>query len=181
MLVRAFKVEIGGPFELRPLLEHKGVSRARIEPHLDDVGDFLPLGGVVGIAEKLCRVGAEPDIGSGALDRSGDALDDGRVAQRLTGFTMRKDCDRHTPGALARHAPLRLAFDHRLDPVLALRRHPPSLGYGRQRLLPQPVPLHADEPLRRVAEDQRRLGPPRMRVGVNERAARQQPPSLVDR
>jgi hypothetical protein len=34
--------------------------------------------------------------------------------------------------------------------------------------------LHADEPLRRVAEDQRRLGAPGMRIGMLELAARQQ-------
>src|SRR5438105_15468293 len=46
MLVRPFEVEIGWPSQLRPLLEHEGVSRARIEPYLDDVRDLFPLRGV---------------------------------------------------------------------------------------------------------------------------------------
>jgi len=33
----------------------------------------------VSIAEELHRVCAEPDIGPIALDRGGDALDDGRI------------------------------------------------------------------------------------------------------
>ena len=181
MLVRAFEVEIGGPSELRPLLEHKGVSRARIEPYLDDVGDLLPLGGIVGIAEELRRIGAEPDIGSGALDRRGNALDDGRVAQRLTGLAMGEHRDRHAPGALARDAPFRLALDHRLDPVTPLRRDPSRLGDRSQRLLPHTVGLHADEPLRRVAKDQRRLRSPGMRIGMHERPAGHKPAGGSDR
>ena len=89
--------------------------------------------------------------------------------------------DRHAPGALARDAPIRPALDHRLDPVTALRRDPAGLGDRRQRLLPQTVLLHADEPLRRVAKDQRRLRSPGMRVGMHQRAARQEPAGIVDR
>src|SRR6516164_4233527 len=62
MLVRALEIEIGRPSELRPLLEHKGVGQARIEPHLDDIRNLLPLARVVGVAEKFCRIGGEPDI-----------------------------------------------------------------------------------------------------------------------
>src|SRR5437016_2087358 len=147
MLVRAFEIKIGGPPELRPLLEHKGLRRARIEPHLDDVGDLLPLRGVVSVAEELRGIGAEPDIGSLALDRRGDALDHGRIAHWLAGLAMGEDCDQHAPGALARNAPVRTALDHRLDPVLALRRDPARLGNCRQSLLPETVGLHAYEPL----------------------------------
>ena len=86
VLVRAFEIKIGRPAKLGALLEHKSVGRARIEPHLDDVGDLFPFGGVIGVAEKLRRVGAEPDIRAFPLDRSGDALDDERIAQRLAGI-----------------------------------------------------------------------------------------------
>src|ERR1700737_2796352 len=76
MLGRAFEIEIGGPSELRPLLQHKGVGRARIEPYLDDIGDFLPFGGGIGIAAEIHCVGGEPDIRPRLLDGGGDALDD---------------------------------------------------------------------------------------------------------
>ena len=128
VLVRAFQIKIGRPSQLRALLEHKGVGRARIEPHLDDVGDLLPFGGVIGIAEEFRRIGAEPDICPFALDRGGNALDDERIAQRLTGLAMGEHRDRHAPGALARHAPVRLALDHRLDPVAGLRWNPADFG-----------------------------------------------------
>src|SRR6202007_2511927 len=92
---------------------------------------------------------------------------------------MREHRDRHTPGALARHAPVRLAFDHRLDPVARLGWNPADFRDCRQGLLPETLLLHADEPLRRIAKDQRRLGAPRMWVGMKERAASEQPAGLV--
>src|SRR5215469_15498646 len=100
MLVRAFEIEIGGPSELRPLFEHKGVGRARIEPYLDDIRDLLPLAGVVSVAKKFGRIGREPDICSRLLDRGSDSFDDNWVAQRLTGFAVSKHCNRHAPGTL---------------------------------------------------------------------------------
>ena len=42
-------------------------------------------------------------------------------------------------------------------------------------------PVHADEPLRRRAEDQRRLGAPGMRIGMHELAAREQRARLGQR
>ena len=181
MLVGAFEIERGRPFQLGPLFQHESVRRAGIEPHLDDVGDLVPLGGIILIAEKSRGLGRVPDIGALALDRGGDPLDDRGVAQGLAALLVDEDRDRHPPAALPRDAPIRFAFDHRRDAVAALRRDPAGLVNGLQRLLAQPVRLHRDEPLRRVAEDQRRLRAPRMRVGMHQRAARQETAGFLDR
>ena len=87
MLVRAFEIKRGRPVQLRPLLQHESVGRAGIEPHLDDVGDLLALGGIVGVAEELARIGActrrrRPRCSTAAAMRSIDRL----VAQRLAGL-----------------------------------------------------------------------------------------------
>ena len=136
MLVGAFEIERGRPFELGPLFQNKSVGRARIEPNLDDVGDLVPLGRIVGVAEKDRRVGGVPGIGAVALDRRGDPLDNRAVTQRLAGLLIDEDRDRHAPAALARDAPIGLRFDHRGDAVLALRRDPTRLLDRRERPLP---------------------------------------------
>src|SRR5215472_10809591 len=151
MLVRALEIKIGRPAELRPLLEHKGVCRARIEPHLDDIGDLFPFGGVIGVAKELRRFGTEPDVGTGLFHGGGYTLDDDSVPQRLAGLPVREHRDRHPPGALTRDAPIGLALDHRRDAVSALWWNPAGLGDPSQSFLPQTVGLHTDEPLRRVA------------------------------
>src|SRR6516162_2819846 len=89
--------------------------------------------------------------------------------------------DWYSPSALARDAPFRLALDHRFDPVTPLRRDPSRLGDRFQRLLPHTVRLHADEPLRRVAKDQRRLRAPGVRIEMHESATGQEPAGSVDR
>src|SRR5260221_8887522 len=127
MLVGPLEIERGRPFEVGTLLEHETVRRAGIEPDIDDVGDALVIGGLVGVAEEDLRVGGEPDIGAVALDRFGDAVDDGLVAQRLAGALVDEDGDRYAPGALARDAPIGPALDHRLDAVLALGGDPARL------------------------------------------------------
>src|SRR5579863_3577303 len=57
MLVRPLEIERGRPFEFGPRFQDKRVGRARIEPYFDDVGDLLPFGGGVGVAEALGIVG----------------------------------------------------------------------------------------------------------------------------
>ena len=47
MLVGAFQIERGRPFEVRALLEHEGVGATGIEPHIEDVADLLPGGRVL--------------------------------------------------------------------------------------------------------------------------------------
>src|SRR4051812_16687655 len=113
MLVRPFEIKRSRPAKLRTLFENESVRRAGIEPHLDDVGDLLPVGRVVLVSKKRLRVGRVPGVGARALDGLRDSLDNRAVAQRLAGPAVGEDRDRYAPGALPRDAPIRPALDHR--------------------------------------------------------------------
>ena len=72
--------------------------------------------------------------------------------------------------------------DHGADAVAALVGDELRLVDGAQRVFADALrPVHADEPLRRGAEDQRRLGAPGMRVGMHQLAAGQQRAGLGQR
>src|SRR5260370_6195227 len=103
------------------------MRRAGIEPHLDDVGDLVPLRGIVLVAEEEGRIGRVPGVGPLALDGLRDALDDCGVAQRLARLLSDQDRDRHAPGALARDAPIPPGLHPRRGSVPALWREPTLL------------------------------------------------------
>ena len=96
---------------------------------------------------------------------------------------------RHAPGALARQHPIGLVHDHALDPVLAGWRRPARAldrvgrdgAKGLAALRVGERPVHRQEPLRRVAEDHRRLRAPAVRILVLEPAARDERPGLDQR
>ena len=88
---------------------------------------------------------------------------------------MNEHGDRHAPGALAADAPVGAGGNHGADAVAALVGHEMrgvdgGEGFGADVFWA----VEADEPLRSGAEDQRRTGPPGMRVGVADRTAGQQ-------
>ena len=95
---------------------------------------------------------------------------------QLAGVLVHEQRDRHAPGALARDAPVRAGRDHAVDALLAPGRDPLHALDLAQRVLAQPLLVHADEPLRRGAEDHRRLVAPAMRVAVAQRLLVQQLP-----
>ena len=138
---------------------------ARVEPDVHDVGDLLVvlrLG-----AEQLDRIEIEPRIDAVLLDALGDRVEQLRRARmRLAGRAMREQRERHAPDALARDTPVGTIGDHVADAALAPRGHPFHLADLAQRGLAQACLLHADEPLRRRAEDHRRLVTPAMRIAV---------------
>ena len=37
MLVRAFEIDVGRPFQVRAVFQREGVGRARVEPDVEDV------------------------------------------------------------------------------------------------------------------------------------------------
>src|SRR6185312_3912794 len=88
---------------------------------------------------------------------------------------------RHTPRALARDAPVRPVLDHSGDALLAPLRRPLHLPDVAQSMLTQRAAIHADEPLRRGPEDDRRLVAPAMRVAVHEGLVMHQPAALPQR
>ena len=78
-----------------------------------------------GLTSAQSSVGGffEPDIRAVFLDQVGGVANDLRVQD---GFALRivKRGDRHTPGALARDAPVRTRFHRAFDAVLAPVRNP---------------------------------------------------------
>src|SRR5690554_2476743 len=85
---------------------------------------------------------------------------------RLSRFGVDKQGNRHTPGALAGDTPVWATVDHACNTVFAPFRYPTYLLNFAQRLSAQTLFVHADEPLRRRPENDRRFMSPAMWVTV---------------
>src|SRR3546814_4716120 len=72
-------------------------------------------------------------------------------------------------------------LDHRAQAIAPGRRHEACGVDGLQRLVAQLVGVHRDEPLRGVAEDERRLGAPGVRIAVRQLALGAQAAGLGQR
>ncbi len=97
-----------------------------------------------------------------------------RARMQFARFLVREQRQRHAPHALARDAPVGTAGDHAVDALLAPARCPLDLADLGERRGAQACLFHADEPLRRRAEDHRRLVAPAVRIAVAERLVMQQ-------
>jgi hypothetical protein len=184
MLVGAFQIhhpvgaaiDLAMGFQVIALVQHIGVGRAGIEPDIKNVGHLIP---VVGIHSR-CRGSApwhrqlEPGIGALRRGKPRRTRIDRLVAQHLAGFLVGEHGDRHTPGALAREHPVGPPLDHAAQAFCARqagRRWSRRWRRARacaacRRLLAFDRFVHVDEPLRRVAEDDRLFRAPGMRIGV---------------
>ena len=181
MLVAAFEVEIGRP-RLAPALHREAVGAAAFEPDVNDVAHLLIIRRVVAVAEKALRARRVPGIRTLGRKRLYDAVQNGRVTQGFVGFAVDEYGHRHAPGALPADAPIRPPGDHARQPRAPGLRDEFRVFDGLQRTGANVLrPVHADEPLRRGAIDDRCLAAPAMRVGVVQRAARQQPACLLER
>src|SRR5205085_11102131 len=115
--------------------------------------------------EQLARIELVPRVDAGLLHLLRHLLDQlERARVRLTRRAVGEDRDGHAPRALARDAPVGAVFDHAGDALLAPRRLPTDARYRGERARAQPGLLHADEPLRRRAEHDRRLVAPAVRI-----------------
>ena len=125
MLVAAFEIEVGRPLQIGPAaaFEHEGVGRARIEPHVEDVGDPLVVVEVVIGAEQRLRALFVPGIDALFAHRGDDARVDRRIDEVFAAGPVDEQRDRHAPGALAAEHPVGPPFDHRADAVAALVGH----------------------------------------------------------
>ena len=194
MLVGAFEIHhlIGTAIDLArhlqivPLLEREGVRAAGIEPHVENVVDLVEILDLVAAGSEEARaVILIPGVRALLLERIGDGRVDALVLEDFAGAAADENGDRHAPGALARHDPVGPVLDHAGDAVLAGLRHPLDRLDRMERALPKGVALiverlvHGDEPLRRIAEQERRLGTPGMRILVLETSARDQRADFV--
>ena len=197
MLVGAFEIhhrvgaavdlalDAGELREMHRVFQHEGVRRAGIEPDVADVVDLLPV--LVGAACRGSARARRPRTRRRRLRLEG--LGDALVRPRgPAGFRPSRPASRATNTAIgtpqARWREITQSGRLSIMPVMRF-----SPGGGTQR-----VPLiacsararsvssrpcryrlvHGDEPLRRVAEDDRLLRAPGMRILVLEPAARDQ-------
>ena len=168
VLVGAFQIQRRRPFQVVAVLQHEGMGGAGIKPDVQNIHHLFVIFGIMVVAQKPGRIGRKPGVGAFALDRLDDALEHHRVAQRLAGFLVDEDGDRYAPGALARHAPIWTGLDHVAKAFLPRRRHEAGFLDGFQGLVAEPRLFHGNEPLGGVAEDQRRLRAPTVRIAVRQ-------------
>jgi hypothetical protein len=124
------------------------------------------------IAQQFGGVQLEPGFDAFDFDALGHffhQLDGARV--QLAAFLVQEERDRHAPVALTRDAPVRTVGDHRVQARLAPGRDELGVFDGFERALAQGVAggwllVHADEPLRGGAVDQRGLVAPAVHVAV---------------
>ena len=118
MLVRSFKIEVGG--ESQPLVPFQdgGMSNPGIEPHVQNIRYFhiaFRLG-----PEQLRRIEFEPCINTRLLyflrGRFDQAL---RVRVQFPGFPVDEHRDRHSPGTLSGNTPVAPLVHHVMDTLPA--------------------------------------------------------------
>src|SRR6202035_3165532 len=88
--------------------------------------------------------------------------------------------DGHAPGALSGNAPVGTVFKHAGDALLAPGWGPRDLFDIAQRMRAQLLGIHADEPLRGRAEDERALVAPAMRIAVLVGRMLEEPGALLE-
>ena len=170
MLVGAFQIQVCRADKVVALLENEGMGRSGIEPDIEDVRHLLIFGRIVIRPEEPGRVRGEPAISALVTHRLDHTVDHRLVAKRLAAGHVDEHRDRHAPGTLAREAPVGTLLDHRGQAALAGRRIKSGAAeFGHSRVA-KPVRFHRHEPLRGVAIDKRRFGPPAVRIGMDQLA-----------
>jgi uncharacterized protein YbaA (DUF1428 family) len=96
-----------------------------------------------------------------------------RARMQFAGLLVHEEGHRHAPVALARDAPVGTVGDHRAgapapgrEELVSSTASAPSRAASRRLRRRASACIHADEPLRRGAEDDRRLVAPAVRVAV---------------
>jgi hypothetical protein len=147
-----------------------------IEPDIKRVAHLAVLVGFH--AQQFLGIQREPALDPRLLNALRNRFDQfRRTRMQRTGFLVQKERDRHAPVALAGDAPVRTGLHHAFEPRTAprgeeLRLVDGTLGHPAQRraFLVRGVLLalvfHADEPLRRRTENDRRLVAPAVRVAM---------------
>ena len=174
--------------------QYRGMGRAGIEPHVQRVAEFpvmVRIGAEQFRAGSRPNHASMPACSTRLATCSSNS---GGARMQLAGLPVHEERHRHAPVALARDAPVGPVPDHRLEARLApcreesglfdcparqiAQRYPPSLlrlsrvrAFCLHQLFGILGPgdrdvIHADEPLRRGTEDDRRLVPPAVRIAV---------------
>ena len=182
VLVRAFKIQVGGKAQLGTLFKHSGKACAGVKPDIKDVGFALPVIAAAMRAGKALRhdileFGFVPVVATrGMLGKAGgDFLHPCGIIPGFTTVFTQQGQDGHAPLTLTRDAPVRAEFNHVMDALTAPGGNPAHFFInGLEGTGAQVVLFHADKPLGGRAEDDRLLAAPAMRVGVANFALLQQ-------
>ena len=164
VLVRALEVHVAGVAQFAVLAD-AGEAHARVEPHVQNrvvLGELAAaaLAGPLAFgqaAQQFLGGPGVPGVRAFALEDVGHVEDHVRIEQNLAALFAVEGDDGHAPDALAADAPVGPVLDHRVDAFLTPLRVPLHLFDFGQGLFAQAVLLHADEPLRRGAGDDRFL------------------------
>ena len=182
MLIGTFQIEIGTRAALVAhgvrTAHHMPMGGAGIEPDIQGIGDLFVLRRFV--AKQFGSIQLRPGLDTALLHTLCHLLhqlDGARV--QLAVFLVQEERDRHAPDALARDTPVRTSGDHAVQARLPPGRDEFGLFDGIQRTAAQRAAIvgdlvHADEPLRRGAVDQRGLVPPAVHVAVLDRLVLEQ-------
>ena len=181
MLVGAFEIDVRRPFQVRTVFQREGMGRARSQTRRRG----CPRPASTWLRHACCR-GNAPRHRRRTRHRHLPASKASRMRALTSAscstlpFFIGKDADRHAPGALTRQDPVRAGCSiMRAQAVLAGSRNEAGVVDGAERTGAQrravlQVLVHGDEPLRRVAEDDRLLGAPAVRILVLQAAAGEQ-------
>ena len=166
MLVRAFQIHVRGVTgEFRTHINHGRVGRPGVKPHVEGIRHFLVAVGV--IAKDVAGIEIPPRLDAvnfNAFRHFFHQFEGTRV--QFVGFFVHEQRHRHAPGTLTGDTPVRAVSDHRFDTRLAPVRDPLHAFDLFQRLRAQAFLIHAHEPLRGGAEDDRRFVAPAARIAV---------------
>ncbi len=186
VLVRAFQIEVGqapvrriGGRIVQVLAvraaDHRPVRGARVEPDVQRVAVLFVHRGVgfAQLGQERGGVQRLPGLDAVLLDLPGHGLEQLRRARvERAGFLVDEEGHRHAPLALARQRPVRPVGDHVVQPLLAPGRvergrlDAGQRGLAQRRTVVGRHHIHAGEPLRGRAVDDRRLVPPAVHVAV---------------
>src|SRR3990167_3430443 len=174
MLVGAFQVQVStratGMAEVVRTAQHVPVGGTGVKPDVQGVTDLVVVGSF--IAQQLSSVQLEPSLYTLLLDTLGHLFHQlGSSRVQLTRGLVQEERDWHAPVTLTRDAPVRTPSNHAVQASLAPGGDKLGLLDGCQRALTQGAAfvrllVHADEPLRGGAVDQRGLVAPAVHIAV---------------
>ena len=179
MLIGAFEIKIGRITQVVTATQYGLVTDTGVKPDIEGVVNLVVLIGF--ITEQVPRIEIVPGIHSIALNQQSNLFNQCRcIGVQLAAFSVNKQGNRHTPGTLARDTPVGAVLEHGLHARLPPLGEPLyffDFGLGG---IEQAVLRHADKPLGRGAENQRRFGAPAVREAVGDFAVGQQVLALAE-
>src|SRR5581483_2047842 len=120
VLIAAFEIHVGAAAEARIGLDHGRMAHAGVEPDVQDIfflGELraAAAGALESRGRKLGRRADKPGVRPFALEDRGDVFADLPAHRRALTVVAIEDRNRHTPGTLARDAPVGPALQHAAD------------------------------------------------------------------